>query len=170
MPQAVVLSALLVSAGIFFGLRAQRPEPPDPSASASHPRVNAAPDVGAPPGDLAQPPSPQPPAPPATPEWEPASDHLDKIRKALTAAIEERREELVRACFKGKGKKAGERRPFEFAYRVDADGAALLGFVRDSAAKRDEELEQCLRGAMGERMTIPPPGKPAGMPVTLKLP
>jgi hypothetical protein len=140
-PVAIVVAGALIGGGLFFGLRASRPEIPTTATSQS---------------------PPPPPAPVAS---------RDKVLADVNAALEEQRARVVADCWQPAVKVKPEPPTMQvvYTYTFTAQGMQMARGIGVDRATSRPDVVTCLSTAV-HPLTIPPPGAPVTVDVTFRLP
>lgn len=179
-PAAILAGAVIIAAGLYFGLRARgaAPAAPGTSPSAALTPANAAaretsPALGGPGAPTSAVAVDKPVVPPVMPFAAPIPAAQDKNADLARAALEKMRGTLVAKCWAPAAAKSPEpaHASFTFNLAFDAQGkerARGIGEVAFGADARTD-VGNCLRGLSGP-IEIEPPGRPVSVTVTLELP
>jgi hypothetical protein len=155
-PAAILLGSAMIASGLYFGLQRRGPEPAAAPA--------AAPPAG----------PPQRPAAPAGAGLAPppvSSGLRAQVQAAAAAALEQKRAELVQACWEPSFKKSAEPPQAKYIYNMTFDpaGKEIARGISEVRGMERSDTGQCLR-SMPLDLRVPPPGAHVGVHVELMLP
>jgi hypothetical protein len=156
-PASIVVAGGLIAAGLFFGLRASRPELPAPTPE--RPSVQETP-VG---------PSPVSPAVHPPRSTTPAVDVDATAIAAATAAVEAAHAAWTASCWDTADTTTLKAGSYVAVLGFGANGKAIVAGVTEIREGSDFDVARCLR-TLVPAITIPAPGKPVSVEIPFEIP
>lgn len=159
LPIAIVIAGAMVSAGLYFGLRARGPEvvPQAPSSPSQSAAATAATQGTAP-----EAPAPPPPAP---------RPDEKKVARDAIAALEAQRAALGKACWEPFAREKPSPPHIDYVVDVTFDLAGkqvMRGLSEDRKTAR-ADVTACVSGRLAP-LQVPPPGAVVRVEIPFRLP
>jgi hypothetical protein len=171
-PVAILIGAVVIAFGLYFGLRASSPAGPTATTGATIDAAGAAPgatlDAAAPAGSITSRAPPASASPIRTPAEQ--AEVREAVARDAKAVLERTRAALKKKCWDPHVKEPAAA-PMKLVYSLafNEDGKMVArGIVEDRATAR-AEVAQCLRLEPMD-LTVPPPGENVSIEVPFELP
>jgi hypothetical protein len=153
LPSSIVLASVIISLGLYFGLRR-----PDAASTPAPARVEAAPKV-----------APAPMQSTATPPPRPALPSEEQLRAQTLAQVEAAKPRWKAACWDPADPATRKPGRYVSVLAFDAEGQLDISGVSEIRDGSDSNVGQCLRLQLNT-FTISPPGRNVSFEIPFEIP